>query len=82
MFLQVDNLFDVENELSVYANSGRALYNISETLEPYLFDDLRYRINKRKDPGMVPISAIDRYYARPGNVSSPRLVRLGASINF
>jgi outer membrane receptor for ferrienterochelin and colicin len=82
VFLQVDNLFDVENELSVYANSGRALYNISETLEPYLFNDLRYRIAERMDPGMIPISAVDRYYANPANVSSPRLVRIGASIVF
>ncbi len=81
VFLQVDNLFDTENELTVYANSGRALYNISETLEPYLLDDLRERIG-RGDPGMIPISAVDRYYANPANVSSPRLVRIGASIMF
>jgi len=77
----VDDLFDVQNELSVYANSGRALYNIEETTNPYEFADLRTRIS-RGDPGLIPMSAVDQYYARPGNVSSPRLVRVGASVTF
>ena len=81
MFLQVDNLFDVENELYVYANSGSALYNVEQTLNPTQYQDVRNRI-ERGDPGMVPISAIDNYYANPGNLSTPRLVRLGLSVNF
>jgi len=35
VYLQVDNLFDTQNELSVYSNSGRALYNIEEVVNPY-----------------------------------------------
>ena len=31
---------------------------------------------------MIPMSAVDNYYANPANVSTPRLVRLGASVNF
>jgi outer membrane receptor protein involved in Fe transport len=81
VFVQVDNLFDTENETSVYANSGRALYNLSQTLEPTRFDDMRRRIT-RGDPGMVPLSAVDNYYANPANVSQPRLVRIGASVLF
>jgi outer membrane receptor protein involved in Fe transport len=81
IFLQVDNLFDRQNELYVYANSGQALYNINEVNNPALFSDLRKRIN-RGDPGMIPMSAVDSYYANPGNVSSPRLVRFGASVTF
>ena len=81
VFLLVDNLFDTQNELFVYANSGRALYNIDETLNPFQFADVRTRIS-RGDPGMVPMSAIDQYYANPGNVSSPRLVRVGVSVLF
>ena len=81
IFLLVDNLFDTQNELSVYANSGRALYNIEETINPYEFADMRTRIS-RGDPGMIPMSAVDNYYANPGNVSSPRLVRLGVSVTF
>jgi outer membrane receptor protein involved in Fe transport len=81
VFLQVDNVFDVRNELYVYANSGRALYNITETTNPTLFNDLRRRID-RGDPGMIPISAVDNYYANPANLSAPRLVRFGASLTF
>ncbi len=82
IFVQVDNLFDTENELSVYANSGRALYSIDQVQNPTRFQNLTNRISLRGDPGMIPQSAIDNYYANPSNVSRPRLVRLGASIVF
>jgi outer membrane receptor protein involved in Fe transport len=81
VFVQVDNLFDTENELFVYANSGRALYNISQTLQPELLSDIRNRIG-RGDPGMIPRNGVDNYYANPGNISAPRLIRIGASIVF
>jgi len=81
VFVQVDNLFDTENELYVYANSGRALYNLSQTLQPELLADLHNRI-VRGDPGMIPVDGVDNYYANPGNISTPRLVRVGASIVF
>ena len=81
IFVQVDNLFDTENELYVYANSGRALYSIDQVQNPTRFQNLNDRIS-RGDPGMVPQSSIDNYYANPSNVSRPRLVRLGASIVF
>jgi outer membrane receptor protein involved in Fe transport len=79
VFVFVDNLFDTENEIAVWANSGRALYNINQTINPTLFADLRNRI-LRGDPGMVPLDAVDNYYANPGNVSRPRLVRFGVSL--
>ena len=81
VFVLVDNLFDVENEIAVYANSGRALYNISQTLQPELLADLHNRI-ARGDPGMIPLNGADNYYANPANISTPRLVRVGASILF
>ncbi len=31
---------------------------------------------------MIPMNAVDSYYANPANVSSPRLVRFGASVTF
>ena len=79
VFLQVDNLFDTENENYVYDNSGRALYNIEQVTNPSQFANLRGRIT-RGDPGLMSMSAVDRYYANPANVSRPRLVRLGASV--
>ncbi len=79
LFLQVDNLFDTQNELSVYVNSGRALYSISEVIQPELLADLSSRM-ARGDPGLPPQRAVTNYYANPSNVSAPRLVRFGASI--
>jgi hypothetical protein len=81
LYLQVDNLFDVQNENSVYASSGRALYSIDQTLRPELLNDIRTRIT-RGDPGLMSLEAINSYYANPGNISAPRLVRIGASIIF
>jgi hypothetical protein len=81
LFVMIDNLFDTQNELYVYANSGRALYNIEQVTDPTRFLDLRHRI-VRGDPGLVPLDAIDNYDANPGNVSTPRLVRAGFSVIF
>ena len=81
VFLQVDNVFDVENEIYVWTNSGRALYNADEKRTASNFNDLRNRIN-RGDAGMIPISAIDDYYKRADYLSAPRQVRLGFSILF
>lgn len=85
IFVQVDNLFDVKNENTVWANSGRALYNIEQTVNPSQFSDIRRRIGLGPEKGHVglpSINAIDNYYSRPGNISAPRLVRVGASILF
>ncbi len=81
LFVQADNLFDTQNETSVYANSGKALFNIEQTVNTSRFVDIRNRI-ARGDPGLVPASAIDNYFASPANLNQPRLVRLGASFNF
>ncbi len=82
VFLQVLNLFDTQNELSVYASSGRALSNVEQTQNAVQFSDIRNRIN-RGDPGLFNISQIDNYYSqRPERVNAPREVRLGFSILF
>ncbi len=78
-FVLVDNLFDTENETDVWTNSGRALYNANQVANPSEFNEIRRRI-ARGDQGLIPISAIDKYYADPTNVSSPRLVRFGISV--
>jgi len=79
LFLLIDNLFDTQNEIDVWSNSGRALYNADQVANPHQFDEIRKRIN-RGDAGLIPISAIDNYFADPTNVSSPRLVRFGISV--
>ena len=83
VFLQINNLFDTQNDRYVYASSGKALSNVEQTLNANQFNDLRYRITERGDPGMIDISYIDQYYSRrPENVNRPREVRLGFSIIF
>jgi outer membrane receptor protein involved in Fe transport len=81
LFLQVNNLFDTENEVSIYSSSGRALSAVEETALATQFNNIRDRIS-RGDPGLFSESNIDNYYQRPQNVSSPREVRLGFSIIF
>ena len=76
------NLFDTQNERSVYASTGRALYSLDETNNPTQFNEIRNRID-RGDPGLFNANEIDGYYSlRPERVSSPREVRLGFSIVF
>ncbi|MBU1113567.1 MAG: TonB-dependent receptor [Bacteroidetes bacterium] len=82
VFLWVSNVLDIQNELTVYASTGRALSTIEETTNPTEFSGIKQRI-ERNDPGLFDISEIDNYYSgRPQNVSNPREVRLGFSLNF
>ncbi len=82
VFLQVQNLFDTENERFVYASSGRALSAVEETSNSFQFTDIRKRI-KRGDKGLFDMDEIDGYYSkRPERISSPREVRLGFSVIF
>ena len=81
VFVQVDNLFDTQNEVYVWANSGRTLYNADEERNSVNFNDIRARI-LRGDAGMIPMSAIDNYYKRAEWLSEPRHIRVGLSILF
>jgi len=82
VFLHVDNLFDIQNELSVYSSTGRALKSIDEAVNPYLFNDIKNRIN-RGDKGLMSINEINGFYDnRPERVNRPREVRLGFSLLF
>jgi len=82
VFLQVENLFDTQNELSVYTSSGRALSNVEQVQSAFEFSDLRRRINN-SDPGLFGLDVIDNYYsARPERVNRPREVRIGFSVLF
>jgi outer membrane receptor protein involved in Fe transport len=82
VFLWVSNVLDIQNELSVYASTGRALTTIEETTNPTQFNRIRNRI-ENGDPGLFDVSEIDNYYTgRPERVSRPRELRLGFSLNF
>jgi outer membrane receptor protein involved in Fe transport len=82
VFLQVENLFDTQNELVVYQSTGRALTTIDEQRIPVEFSDMQRRI-ERGDTGMIELSQLQGYYSnRPERVNVPREVRLGFSILF
>jgi outer membrane receptor protein involved in Fe transport len=82
IFLQVENVFDTQNELLVYASSGRALSNVEETQNRLEFSDMRRRINSGH-PGLFRLNQIENYYSlRPERVNRPREVRLGFSFLF
>jgi outer membrane receptor protein involved in Fe transport len=81
VFVLVDNLFNTENEIAVYSNSGKALYNANQIANPTEFQDIRNRLN-RGDVGLIPASAINDYYINPQNLNRPRLVRFGISMLF
>lgn len=82
LFLQVNNMFDTQNELFVYASSGRALSAVEETSDAFRFQDIRRRI-ENGDPGLFGIDEIDGYYSkRPERVNRPREIRVGFSVLF
>lgn len=82
VFVQVENLFDTQNELSVYSSSGRALSNVEQELNAIQFNDIRRRI-ERGDVGLFGMNEIDGYYSnRPERISRPREMRLGFTLLF
>jgi outer membrane receptor protein involved in Fe transport len=82
VFVQVENLFDTQNEIAVYQSSGRALSNVEQIQNAVNFSDLKRRIEKG-DVGMFGIDQINGYYSnRPERVNRPREVRLGFSVLF
>ncbi|MBU2491270.1 MAG: TonB-dependent receptor [Bacteroidetes bacterium] len=82
VFINVNNVFDTQNDRSVYASSGKALSNVEQELNANQFNDLRSRIS-RGDQGMIDESYLDNYYSqRSERVNRPREVRLGFSIIF
>jgi len=82
VFVYVTNLFDTQNDRTVYQSSGKSLSNVEQALNAHQFDDLRNRIS-RGDAGIMNPSYIDQYYSqRPENVNKPREVRFGFSLIF
>ncbi|MBX2977048.1 MAG: hypothetical protein KF721_13010, partial [Ignavibacteriaceae bacterium] len=82
IFVQVENLLDTQNELAVYASSGRALSNVEQIQNAVQFSELKRRID-RGDQGLFGIDQLNNYYSnRPERVNRPREVRLGFSVLF
>lgn len=66
-FLKVYNLFDTENELEIFTDTGRAGYTLDET---------------RAQAAPRGINTLEEYFSRPEFYSAPRQVIIGASVSF
>lgn len=69
LFLRVNNVFDILNEVGVFDDTGRA----GKT-----YDEDRARLTNSREY----INTIRDYYTVPTNYSEPRRVELGATIEF
>jgi outer membrane receptor protein involved in Fe transport len=67
IFLKVYNLFDDENDLNVYGDTGSPAYTLQETQQP---------------PVVRGVNTITQYFTRPDFYSSPRQIVIGASTSF
>jgi outer membrane receptor protein involved in Fe transport len=67
IFAKVYNLFDIENEIEVFGDTGRAGYTLELTRD-------------QEEPRGV--NTLEEYFTRPDYYSSPRQIIIGASILF
>jgi outer membrane receptor for ferrienterochelin and colicin len=74
LFAKVFNVLDVLNERSVFSDTGRATYSLNGERGIHASWEPAY--------GLPGIADLDEYNTRPHYYSSPREVRLGATVNF
>lgn len=67
VFVKVYNVFDTENELNVFGDTGRSGYTLDLT---------------RAQEAPRGVNTLKEYYTRPDFYSAPRQVVLGASVDF
>ncbi|MBC8322868.1 MAG: TonB-dependent receptor [Candidatus Marinimicrobia bacterium] len=68
LHLNVYNLFDIRNELSVYSDTGRTTYTLLPGYTPQI-----------SGPGY---NTLDQYLMSPASFSSPRQIKFGMSVGF
>ena len=81
VFMQIENVLDLDNERFVYSSTGRSLTALEESTNPNLFNNLRRRIIRDPD-NYFPASFIDTYYQREDWLSEPREIRIGTTFSF
>lgn len=69
LFARIYNLFDIENQINVYNDSGRADFTMEEFID-----------RQRNLPPLV--NSVQDYYINPTFYSQPRRVEMGVSIYF
>lgn len=67
IFLKIYNLFDNQNEINVFTDTGRAGYTLELT---------------RPQEAPRGVNTLQEYFTRPDYYSSPRQVIVGASVSF
>jgi len=68
LHLNIYNLFDIRNELSVFSDTGRSTYTLLPTYTPQV-----------SGPGY---NTLDQYLMSPALFSSPRQIKFGMSVSF
>ena len=70
LFARIYNLFDIQNEVNVYNDSGTADFTIDEFLR------------RNDDNPDTLVNSLDEYYRNPTFYSEPRRIELGATFFF
>ncbi len=81
IFIQVNNLLDLDNERIIHGSTGRSLTSLEETNNSTRFDLLRSQI-KNNPEIFFPERFLDDYYQREDWLSEPREIRMGISFSF
>jgi len=68
LFTNIYNLFDIENSVNIYTDSGNAQYTRS--------------MSRMTDDMVKSINTINDYYFRPDYRSAPRKVQIGIEVEF
>ena len=66
--INVYNLFDIRNELTVFNDTGRSTYSLNRTYTPQYSGPM--------------LNSLDEYQVRPDYYSPPRQIKVGLSISL
>jgi len=81
LFMQINNLLDLDNERNVHKTTGESLTSLDEATHLNRFDVLRAQI--RNNPEMFfDERFLDDYYQREDWLSAPREIRIGLSLSY
>ena len=66
--INIYNIFDIRNELTVYGDTGRSSYSLAPTYTPQYSGPM--------------INTLDEYLIVPSYYSAPRQIKVGLSVSF
>jgi len=81
LFMQVQNVLDIEQERFVFSNTGRSLTSLDAVTNPTRFAQVETAITR--DPeNFFPLRFINDYYQREDFLGAPREIRWGLTFDF